>query len=803
MAKSLIKEADRQAASDLQESRSWKRELQLAEKREKEWLKTADAIVKRYRGEERKKNRFNVLWSNTEILRPAIFNTKPTPDVRRRFRDSDPLGKAVSEVLERALHVFVDGYDTECAAKNDVLDALLGGRGLSVIRYQPSISSTPVEQSESEEDGVEAVNESIEYEQVIREHIDYRDFRHGYGRTWNEVMWEGFRHKLTRSEAEKKFGKEAVSKVKYARPTTDDTEQRGEDVKDTTKISEFWEIWDKGAKRVFFTHDACESLLFPLANPDGAPPIEFPDFYPNPEPLKIIENTGSQLPVPHFHLYEEQANELDKISVRIDRILDKMRLRGVYDSKLAEIGGVMSADDNELVPVQNAQGISQTTGGLDKAISWMPVDQAVAILEQLYIARDKQKAIIDELTGISDIVRGVTDANETYGAQQLKSNYASVRLQRMQREVQRYERDMLRCAAAVVPKFGADTLAQMTDLKFPTAQEKQQLQLQAQRAQAQASLPPQPGQPPPPPPPDPQLLQIPSWDEILQLMQSPSMRQYRIDIETDSTIAATLDSDMQGLTQVMSGVGEVLTAMGPLVQSQALPVDAAKELVMAIIRRARLGMAVEDAFDKMKPPAPQPPPPDHSIEVAQIKAQSEEKIAQMKIAAETQQTQLEHQTIANTEAAKANVDAQRVQAETTMKAQLDAAAKEHEADLEQLKIQSENERKAHELEVQRMIADAGNQTKVLIAQITAQHAADMQSQQQAHEGQMAQVQGEQAAQQQDRQLKHEKSQVEAPTVAAYEKVESGLLPVMQELIANLNKPKRVVRDEAGKIVGVQ
>lgn len=798
MAKSLIKDADRQAAKDLQEARTWKRELQLAEKREKDWLKTADAIVKRYRGEERKKNRFNVLWSNTEILRPAIFNTKPTPDVRRRFRDADPLGKAVSEVLERALHVHIDGYDTECAAKNDVLDALLGGRGLSVIRYMPSIVKDQVEAHEVSAGEIETeVGESIEYEQVVREHVDYHDFRHGYGRVWNEVTWEGIRHKMTRAEANEKFGEAALVKVKFARPASDDKEERGEEVSETSKIAEFWEIWDKTGKRVFFTQENAEALLYPLANPDGAPPIAFPDFYPNPEPLKIIENTGSTLPIPHFHLYEEQANELDAISARIDRIVKQMKLRGVYDSKLSEMSDLMSADDNELTPVQNAQGWA-VNGGLDKAISWMPVDQAVKILEGLYQAREKQKAIIDELTGISDIVRGVTDANETAAAQQLKSNYHSARLQRMQREVQRYERDMLRCAAAVVPKFGPDTLAQMTDLKFPTAQEKQQLQAQAQRAQSQAQM--QPGQPPPP---DPALLQIPSWDEIMGLMQSSSMRQYRIDIETDSTIAATLDSDMQGMVEVMTGVGKLLEAVAPMVQSQALPIDAAKELVMSVIRRARLGMAVEDAFDKMKAPAPQPPPPDHSLEVAKIKAQSDQQIAQMKIQAEAQQTQVEHQTIANTEAAKANVDAQRVSAETGMKMQLESQAKEHEAALEQLKIQSENERKAHELEVQRMIADADNQTKVLIAQITAQHQADMQSQQQAHEGQMTQVKGEQEAQSQDKQFKHEKSQAEAPTVAAYEQVEKGLKPVMEELIQHLSKPKRVMRDEAGKIVGVQ
>src|SRR5437870_13370579 len=136
MALSLISKAD----SDAKDARLWKKELQLASKREKEWRERSEKIVERYRGEEKKKNRFNVLWSNTEILRPAYYNSKPSPDVRRRFRDADPVGKAVSEVLERSLIVVTDGSSTDTSLKNDVLDGLLSGRGLSRVRYVPKLT---------------------------------------------------------------------------------------------------------------------------------------------------------------------------------------------------------------------------------------------------------------------------------------------------------------------------------------------------------------------------------------------------------------------------------------------------------------------------------------------------------------------------------------------------------------------------------------------------------------------------------------------------------------------------------------
>lgn len=706
MAKKLIKDADDAALKAAKEAKTWKRELQLADKREKPWRDEADKIIKRYRGEEKKKNRFNVLWANTEILRPAIYNTKPNPDVRRRFRDTDPLGKAVSEVLERSLYVICDDESTEIGLRNDVLDSLLPGRGLSRVRYKAKLS-------EMEDSG----DAELEFEQACVEHVDWRDYREGYARTWDEVPWVAFRHKLTKEDAHKQFDEDKLTLIEFTTPTTDEERTQRDDTSDSVKIAEFWEFWDKQTKTVFFTQEQAPSLLYPKDNPNGQSPIEFPGFFPCPNPLMLIENTGTRIPIPHFSLYQSQADELDKLSGRIDRIVDKLRLRGIYDSTLDEIQNLMDSGDNELVPVENAAKW-MSAGGIEKAISWMPVEQAAQVLLALNESRDKQKAIIDELTGISDIIRGVTDANETYGAQQLKSNYASVRLQRMQKEVQRYARDLLRLLAVVVAeKFGPDTLAAMTDLHFPTQQEKQDLQRRAQQAQ----MPPQPGMPPPQPI-DPALLQIPCWDEIMGLMRSDKMRLFRIDIETDSTIAGVLDSDMKGITEVMAGISAMLTEMGPIVQSGALPVDAAKELVMAVIRRARLGMAVEDAFEKMKAPQPPPPPVDHTIQVAQIKAQSDEKIAQMRMQSDNDKTKLQAQS----DQMHQSLEAQRNQLSEQLKhdreqssAALQAQTETYNAHLDAQKAMMLEQQKADNSLMEAKLEAA---VKIIVAEIAAKSA---------------------------------------------------------------------------------
>jgi len=142
--------------SDADIVKRWALELDLADKAEKEWRKQADAVIKRYRGAKAKKNSFNILWSNTETLRQAIYNTLPKPDVRRRFRDDDPVAKVVSQVLERCAEYAIDTYDFDAILKQDVMNMLLPGRGLSRVKYVPDFEDMEVDASqETKEDGDE------------------------------------------------------------------------------------------------------------------------------------------------------------------------------------------------------------------------------------------------------------------------------------------------------------------------------------------------------------------------------------------------------------------------------------------------------------------------------------------------------------------------------------------------------------------------------------------------------------------------------------------------------------------------
>ena len=100
-----------------------------------------------------------------------------------------------------------------------------------------------------------------------------------------------------------------------------------------------------------------------------------------------------------------------------------------------------------------------------------PVEKLIVVLRELYEAREQAKRVIYEITGISDIIRGSTVASETATAQQIKSQWGTLRLKRLQKEVQRYARDLLRMMLEIASKkFSEATFAQMTGLPFVTSE---------------------------------------------------------------------------------------------------------------------------------------------------------------------------------------------------------------------------------------------------------------------------------------------------------------------------------------------
>ena len=637
--------------------RSWLTELDSARKRMKDYRKDASRVVKLYEGGKAAESPFNILYSNTETLAPALYNNLPRPVVQRRFKDDDPLGKVASDVARRSLEFLIDNELGTYTPFDDlmsqaVLEALVPGQGVTRFKYDASFAEQPEpnnptegQEDETGEGEIEVEKgeihaepaEQVEYETVCGESVPWDRFLHGYAKQWKDVPWVAFEHFMTRDELVKNFGEEIGHRIplnisgKETANESDDGDRDDDKLRDAegVTLAHVFEIWDKETKMVRFLAPSYPQGFVKSVED----PLELSGFFPMPQPLMLFPKISSLAPVPLYTMYEEQAKELNRVTVRINKIVQALKVRGFYDSTLEGLDKVLSADDNVLIPAENVAAMQQGQT-LEKAIWLMPLEKLIVVLQQLYAQRQQVKQVIYEITGISDILRGASVASETATAQNIKNQWGTLRLKKLQKQVSKYVRDCLRIMGEIaMTKFSQQTISQMTGLQFPTGEQKQQAQMLLQQAQAQQV----PGQPPAQPPQ--QLLamtQLPTWEDIMGLLANDLQRNYRIDVETNSTVDAEATEDKQNMGEFLNAIAQFMNGAAPLVQQGVLPFDAAKSILLAVTRRYRFGPEVEDDLKKMQPPQPQGNGADAKAKADLEAAQAEQKVKMEMLAIDKQ-----------------------------------------------------------------------------------------------------------------------------------------------------------------------
>lgn len=680
-------------------ARRWLQEIDDASKREAKWREDATDTEDAY-SDEHSNVRFNILFSNTQTLAPALINSTPRPDVRRRFRDDDPVSKDVSEILERALSYSVDSYDFNATIDAVILDYLLPGRGVARVRYVPTYGDPVKElirvQSEDEEYVEGEEYEPVVYEEAVCEHVQWDDFRIlGDVRCWDDVPAIAFRHRMTRKQLVAEFP-ETGSEVGLNDSTRDGKTDKPRE--EMTQKAEVWEVWDKDNRRVLFV-----SQGFPKPLDVRDDPLGMNGFFPVPRPMISVPKPRSMVPKPEYLIYKAQADELNKVSARIIKLTDAMKARGIYNPVLGDNLSRLSDEDQDgiLKPAdKEAVNTLFSMGPVDfqKQVWWMPIDMLAAVMQQLLQQRDQIKQTIYELTGISDILRGASNAQETASAQRIKAQFGSLRLKRRQAEVQRFIRDLFRLKAEIfAEQFSPETLSMMTGIKLPTEMEKAAAQQAVQAFEFQKQQMGMMQQQGMPLPAEAQqqvqkyqqqaeqaqaVLKKPSWEQVMEVMRNDLLRGYKIDIETDSTVEADEAYDQRSLAELYKGIGDFSATVGPLVQAGVLPVGAYKAMLMSAARKFKMGRQVEDQLDEIAEQQPQQQNPE--ADQQKIEAQKAQMELQMK-QAEGQMKMQQMQAKAQMDQQKMQMDMQKMQAEAAND-QAELAIKHEELDIKRAEL---------------------------------------------------------------------------------------------------------------------
>lgn len=614
------------------------------------WQARVKKILKRYRDDTRGQTgnetaKFNILWSNVQTLIPAVYSKLPKADVSRRFGDNDPISRVASNLIERTVDFEIEHYpDFRNAMRHCVEDRFLGGRGVAWARYEPHVAPQGIEDDglevtediEAGEGEPEEQPEQIEYECAPVDYVHWRDFGHSTARTWEEVtcVWRWVY--MGYDALVERFGEDKAKKI----PMSEGPEPLNayNESKKTYNKAKICELWDKESNKVYWFSKSLPDFIDVRDDP-----LNLEGFFPCPKPLYATTTSDSLVPVPDFVLYQDQAVELDILSDRIDGLVKSLRVRGVYDASQPALQRLMTeGDNNALIPVDKWMAFGEK-GGLKGSIDLLPLDTLASALMQCYQARDNIKQQIYEITGISDIIRGASYASETATAQQIKGQYAGLRLRSMQEDVALFATALIRLKAQIIcSKFQPQTILAYSAAQQMTPEDQQMI------------------------------------PQALQLIKDKPLRNFRIEIAADSLVQIDEQQMKQERLEFLNAYSNFIKQVLPI--SQQMPVTAPmiielmKYGVTAFKQARTIEGVLDQTLDQFKQMAAQPqqPPP----EVQKMQAQTQIEQAKMQQEAQLEQLKLQHD--AQIEQMKAQYESEKIAREQEFdrwKAELDAATR--------------------------------------------------------------------------------------------------------------------------------
>jgi len=527
---------------------AWLNRISKARQKEQYWRERAKICIRIYRDDHDlsndtytspvrsndNENTFNILHANTETLAPALFSSNPKPDVRNRFLKQDKIADTAGQVIERCLTYSIDTYNFFPTMKATIKDYLLPGRGVVRVRLESELEEQTEEFVNDNGEPEERTQEVLIGQKVTCELVPWDSFIIEPAKRWEDVTWIAFDHRISLKEFKKNFPNAPLVAA------TKETKEFG-----TDPHYQVYEIWDKDTKKVYYIGQAEE----PLKIVDD--PLKLTNFWPIPCPLYSIQTNDTLVPIPEYTIYQIQAQELNMLSYRIMDLTKGCKLVGVYDNMQTGLNDLLTGRDSQLVPV-SANLLKN--GGIKSVIDFLDISRTSQVLAQLTVQRDKTREIINEITGISDIIRGESNASETATAQNIKASYAGLRLRDRRDNINRFIVDLLRIKAEVIATFFT----------------KEQMQ---------------------------EMSGIEITPEIEALIRSDILRSYKIDIETDSTILADMDEEAQGRAAIVASITQFLGTVAPLVMQGILPLETAKALLSFGVGASKITRELQDALE--------------------------------------------------------------------------------------------------------------------------------------------------------------------------------------------------------------
>lgn len=512
---------------------------------------------------------YDTFWASMEVLKPAIYAKPPRVIAKPRYSDASPADKVVAELIERVVNSEFERSNIDLHLREVRDDLALLNRGVLRVTYESK-------------DGEK---------RVCIDHVDRLDYRHEPVRYWHELGWEAFGAWMTQPEMRERF--EEHSGDEYKKATYLSRHERdSDDEGNTDEVMKalVWEVWSKTDNKVYWVTEGVDVVL-----DESDPYLNIRDFFPGPRPAYGTLKRRTLIPVPDFRRYAPLLDQINLATSKIYTLLQQVRLVGLLPTG-GDVGDAIETAISEntaamFIPVPSAA--LQAKGG--EFVQFLPLEQVASAITGLIEARNQLFSDFDRLSGISDIMRGETEANETYGAQRLKSQYGSVRVRDKTDEIVRMCRDTARIAVEIIcDNFDKKTLLEIAQMEIPTRSQvdkdiasikeaaKGELEALAEKAREAAEQAQESGQEVDPAQAEQafqqasqqitqkyaqQLAQLQNTvviEDVMEVLKSRRDRALIIDIETDSTVLVDEIAEKQSRSELLTAFSGAMNQLQPL-----------------------------------------------------------------------------------------------------------------------------------------------------------------------------------------------------------------------------------------------
>jgi LPXTG-site transpeptidase (sortase) family protein len=536
----------------------WKQQIETAKSNLKNYFKDAETCEKAYHNTDMN---YNVFYSNVEILNANLCISNPKPDIQRRFLkrlEKDKLKSntyaMVAKVLNGAVEFVSDVSDLDEQLSIAVKNSVINGRGILWLDYEPTI--------ETNELGEEYVSDR----EIRIESLNPQEFLYSSAEKEKDIWWVARRHLLSREDIKRRFN--------YS-PTEPELQFKQED-ETQLKRGEVWEIWDKNSrKRAFILLSDVRQKFLEVTDD----PYKLDGFFPC-DTLEFVTNYTT--PIPEYMIYRKQADLLEVVCKKAAQVEDEVKyvtLIGSQDKGIAQRITAAQNGDVLSIPTDNMVGAAESL------IATTPVDKAILLLEHLQIEKEKLKQNIYDITGISDIMRGATDSQETATAQKIKGLFGSLRFQTRQKKVQNFRKNIYKLIAEIIAEhYDEQTLSEMTCTYLPTDEDKMNIVLaQKQGLASQDQL---------------NELTEPTWGDVMYILRNDKLRSYTVDIETVATAFDDLEQQnaaIKDLTQLYLSMVQYSDSLSPATLKGFIPLI--KMNLSSVKISSAVGNQLEEAIE--------------------------------------------------------------------------------------------------------------------------------------------------------------------------------------------------------------